>query len=181
MTKWPLRFPPGRSLDDCSGASSPIRCVVGHRLQCAVSSRRKSRSACHRWLSRIRHGETGGGCYSSGIPALCRPAKKVASMRARVFGTPQFPAPSRIGRPRASGRGLNSGRAPRDCQPRGFGLRRVRLPPAHCGRPARRRRQARCEATSTPAPRCAPSRTRLSPPQRPIAAGVLGRSGDKNR
>jgi hypothetical protein len=37
-------------------------------------------------------GETAGrGHYSSGIPALRRPAKNVASYRSRIFGTPQFP------------------------------------------------------------------------------------------
>jgi hypothetical protein len=36
-------------------------------------------------------GEAVAGDHSSGIPALRRPAKKVASYRALIFGTPQYP------------------------------------------------------------------------------------------
>jgi hypothetical protein len=36
--------------------------------------------------------ETSGG-HSSGIPALRNPAKYVASYKARIFGTPQYPEP----------------------------------------------------------------------------------------
>jgi len=36
------------------------------------------------------------GAHSSGTPALRKPAKKVASNKARTFGTPQYPGPPTV-------------------------------------------------------------------------------------
>ena len=44
------------------------------------------------WPHRV---PSGNAAHSSGIPAMRRPTKYVDSNRARIFGTPQYPAPAR--------------------------------------------------------------------------------------